>query len=702
MTTPRRSPSPAFRAMVFSRSDGICQRTNCTTPITLETFHVAHLRAHANNGPLHESNVEAWCARCNLTWGARDVRDRRMVPRQWQLDALDGIVETIMKSGAATVSAAPGAGKTVFAGLVFEALREIGVVDRMLAFVPRRALVGQWVGSLAANRHLELKPHSPIERSGQAGAVVTYQSLNNRDALEAHRAQVANKRTLLVLDEVHHVGERIGDLLPTWARNVAALAGDVRGELNVTGVLNLSGTLWRSAPGEQISTVRYMTVDDNRVQSRVDFEVTVEELVARGELRPIDLYRLDGQVKLADYQNLEHVEGDLSDLDEKPARAAMASLTTIGEWRSAFVSAVLDRLEVAYKALDGYHAKALIVAARQDAARELYQEVDRQMRDRGLRPLASLAISDEADAQDELEKFREQKRVGVLCTVDMAGEGYDCPEIAVVGWASNKLTSLYVRQVTARAMRVTGRERQLERVIPAAVVIPDTQTLVEQLVSYLAPFTHEVLVPERGAGDGNEPGIDDPGSGRSPLLPMARYVLEEARPDSDETVTVAYADGSQEDVDASVARILAKELERLNVKGIYAPRMIAASRRTVGELLAARPFEQQQADAAVLERLTTGSQAVAEAEADQSRTIEQKAAMLQDQLKKMAGWWQINGDSSAAIFNGTVNQAAGIPAGKRGSASVSKLLAARRHAKEHIAAYCGRTGRKMPRNLDAE
>jgi superfamily II DNA or RNA helicase len=254
-------------------------------------------------------------------------------------------------------------------------------------------------------------------------------------------------------------------MLPAWARNVTELAGDVENNsLHVAGVLNLSGTLWRSDQREKISTVRYRTLDDNRLESLVDFEVTVAELVARGELRPIDLYRLSAHVRLADYQNLEHVEGDLSDLDEKPARAAMASLSAIGSWRSSFVTSVLDRLEVAHGALEGHHVKGLIVANRQDAARAFHAEVNRQMTDRGLRPLAEIAISDDGpEAQRKLENFRAQRRVGVLCTVDMAGEGYDCPDIAVIGWASNKLTSLYVRQVTARAMRVTGRERELER-----------------------------------------------------------------------------------------------------------------------------------------------------------------------------------------------------------------------------------------------
>lgn len=482
---------------------------------------------------------------------------------------------------------------------------------------------------------------------------------------------------------------------------MAVLAGDVEGDLNVAGVLNLSGTLWRSARGERISTVRYTTLDDNRLESRVDFEVTVAELVARGELRPIDLYRLNAHVKLADYQSLEHVEGDLSDLDEKPARAAMSSLSTFEEWRINFVSAVLDRLEDAHNALDGHHAKAIIVAARQEQARELAAEVDRQMRERGLRSLAALAVSDEPDAQAVLDDFRKQEKVGVLCTVDMAGEGYDCPEIAVVGWATNKLTSLYVRQVTARAMRVTGRERQLERVIPAAVVIPDTQELVEQLVSYLAPFTREVLMPE-SFKENPEPTVDNEGSGQLSLLPMTRYVLEEARPDTDETFTVPYADGTKEDVDAAVARALAKELEKVNVKGIYAARFIAASRRTVGELLASKPFERQQPDAAVLERLATGAQAVAHAEVVRTKSVEQQATMLQAQLAHLVGWWKFHGDTSPAIFNGSINEQAGIRSGGRPTASVRQLQTAVRIARENISTYCARTGKQMPKNWGSD
>lgn len=698
MMSSRPRPSQGLRERVFARSDGECQREDCSTPITLETFHVAHLRADASGGPLHESNLEAWCPRCNLTIGARNVGDNRLSPRQWQLDALGKVTDTIARSGAATVSAAPGAGKTVFAGLVFEALYEAGLVDRMVVFVPRRGLADQWAEQLAAQRHIQLKPHSAIERPGQHGVAVTYQSLGSRDQLEAHRLVLERRRTLLVLDEVHHVGERPGGLVPAWARNVTDLAGDVEtNTLNVAGVLNLSGTLWRSDPREAISTVRYRTLEDNRLESLVDFEVAVGELVARGELRPLDLWRLSAHVRLADYQNLEHVEGDLSDLDEKPARAAMASLSSISSWRSSFVKAVLDRLQSAHEALDGHWAKGLIVANRQDAARALQAEVNRQMTERGLRPLAALAVSDDGpDAQRTLEQFRAQKRVGVLCTVDMAGEGYDCPDIAVVGWASNKLTSLYVRQVTARAMRVTRRERELERVIPAAVVIPDARELVEQLVTYLAPFTREVLLPgeDERAGDG------ELGEGGGGMLPLPRWVLEDATRGQNEFVTVPYADGSREDVDVELTRRLAVELERANVKPIYAARIIAATRRTVGDLLASRPFDRLSPDAEALERLSTGTVAVAQAEVSRTGSIEAQASMLAAQIDQLARWWHMNGDTPGSYFNREVNQAGGIRDGKRATASVEQLRRTRDAAREKVSAFCKRTGATLPRNWE--
>jgi hypothetical protein len=142
---------------------------------------------------------------------------------------------------------------------------------------------------------------------------------------------------------------------------------------------------------------------------------------------------------------------------------------------------------------------------------------------------------------------------------------------------------------------------------------------------------------------------------------------------------------------------------RINVAGIFAARFVAAARRTVGDLLASQPFAQPGGDAVILEKLTTGVEAVAEAEAEASRssTIEGQAAMLMNQLDRWAGWWQYNGDSPVGVFNQMINQAGGIARGGRKSASVPQLRRAWDAARGHIGNYCARTGVKPPRGMGA-
>jgi superfamily II DNA or RNA helicase len=689
------------REQVFARAPGSkCQR--CGTHILLETFHVSHLIPVAGGGTNDVDNLQAWCRRCNLSNGSKVAADPRVEPRDWQLRGLDPIVNRTGTSGVATLQAAPGAGKTMFSGYVFEALREVGLVDRMVVVVPRVPLLEQWEVALRIGRQLQLKPQSAIERPGQVGTIVTYQSLLNGNQLDAHRQMAMRSRTLLVLDEVHHLGERDGTHA-AWARSIGELAGSID-DLRVAGVLNLSGTLWRSTPTERISTVRYRTLDENHLVSEADFTVDTEELVRTGLLRPIDLYRLDSKVRLADYRTVQDIQGHLSDLNEEQTRASIRLLGSVADWRSAFVSAILDRLEVAHRALQGYPAKALIVASQQSYARAFHQEVNRQMEQRGLRAIAELAVSEEQDAPAVLKRFRTQSRLGVLCTVDMAGEGYDCPEIAVLGYASNKLTPMYVRQVIARAMRVTKKEQELGYVIPAQVVLPDAQELVEVLVGYLAKYTNEVLVPESetltvAKSDGRRTEQLDIFS-----LPSVRYDLQEAAL-SREVFTVPYADGSKEDIDARLNRRFEAELENVGLPAAFAPRFLAASRRTVGDLLAERPFDRLVGDAAVLEALTKGQEAIHNAEPHNGGPVrsdiseETRAQRYQDQLTTLSGWWAKKGDPSVPVkqFQTDINKASGIASGGRSSASVAQLKKAVDYAKERVFAHARKTGQTFPR-----
>jgi superfamily II DNA or RNA helicase len=668
----------------------------------LDDLQVSHLRAYAHGGPLILDNLAAWCAPCNLQVGATDVGDGRLEPRAWQQEALKPIVAQIVASRAATLSAAPGAGKTVFAGLVFEHLRALDVVDRMVVLAPRRTLVDQWVAALARHRHLQLKPFSTCERRHvqQVGVVVTYQSLNLETTAE-HREQAARSRTLLVLDEVHHVGEPGGQghIPPAWARYVTEFAGTVDQDLHVAAVLNLSGTLWRTDPSERISTVRYKTLPTGRLESIVDYDVGAPYLIGERQLRPVDLFRQGARVEVADLRQLEIIESHMADLDARPARAVVAKLGSDAAFRRSFVRAVLERLEVAHRSLDRAPVKALIVCARQDHARAMQDTADMLMRQRGLRPITALAVSDEREAAETLERFRRERQVGVLCTVDMAGEGYDCPEIVVVGFASNKLTPLYIRQVVARAQRVTDREWTRGRPIPATIVVPDIAEVVDQVSQVILPMRHEVVARDRDdTRDRDRESDPDRDCDRDSEPRYEEYQLRAVHPDDDLHARVV---GEQDgDVDGEAVRRLEPILAGLHVEPSYAARVIVAARHVAAQREAAQPFDRARGSDAAIDALADGSRPVSrsdtEAVARRRASREDEATSWQRDLHGLSRWWALHGDVPVAEFTALVNAAGDIPPGGRGLASPEQLQAAYDYAAQRILAYAQRRALKPP------
>lgn len=686
------------RDSLFERSDGKCER--CGVAITADTFHIAAQGPtdRRSNSP---ATLAAWCAKCQLMHGHCDGGGSRVGPRDWQEYALPVVTERIQHSKVATIAAAPGAGKTVFASLVFESLRARGLIDRMVVLVPRRTLLKQWHDSLYNMRRIQLRPDGEVERLGQDGVIVTYQSLNE-STVGVHAKQARMSRTLFVLDEVHHVGEPvINGGRPAWARFVTELVGDVSDEIHVAGVLNLSGTLWRSKKSERISTVRYVTENDGRLKSDVDYEINASELIANGHLRPVDLFRRGATVELVNVPDAQRIISPIEDLDQGPVgRAAIRELPSDASWRTKFVEAILERLELRHRDMGNGPAKALIVARSQTDARAFQETANQLMVARGLAPFAELAVSDEPDASKTLENFRRADKPGVLCTVDMAGEGYDCPEITVIGYATNKLTPLYIRQVVARAQRVTDYEREtLKRPIAAAVIIPDVPQLVESMSNILEPIRHTIRDPiedvldEQSDADGQQTlaGLSTLQSPNFQLDQVNGLVEGDARVTGD----------LGGDVGMDLVRIVEPEARRVGLPESDAPRMILAVREAINNQREKHPFDTISLEQQDLASTLSSSPTKSGGQRTEALSIEELASALQGELKYLAGWWHHNGDSDIVIFNAEVNRSAGIKRGGRPTASVEKLQAAVEFARREVARRCAASGASRPRPFTA-
>lgn len=693
-----------LREQVYVLSGGQCQFTDqsvappvtCARPITIESFHAAHLRSVKSGGATILENLAAWCAPCNLRHGARDAGDTRYAPRGWQAVGLSDpdIPQRIVQHGVATVSAAPGAGKTAFAGFVIESLFEADHIDRAVIFVPRDALVEQWHDDLKRARHLDFSQDAAHERSGTLGTIVTYQSLT-AESVKVHLARLRASPTLLVFDEVHHLGEE--RQRKAWARYAMDLAGELDA-LNVAGVLNLSGTLWRSLPGQRISTVHYQPEPDGKVLAKVDLDIKARDLIDAGQLRPVDLYRCGATVEMVDLSTATRIIGEIADLDDiGPARAVLRGIWRDAEFRRHFVEAVVDRLKAAWTALGGYPVKGLIVAPGQAEARLFQETANAVMLTRGLRPFTELAISDEAGAARTLKHFRTQRRAGILCTVDMAGEGYDCRDIVVIGFAANRLTPLSIRQVVARAQRVTDHERTvLGRPISAAVVIPEIPALEEHMKNILVPMRHELVEPPTPPPPPPPPTPKDPDMiWDPPPPPTPRYQIGDVR---DLTEGDAHVVGVEDgDIPMGDIRFIAPHLREVGIPETDAARVLWAVRQGKREQRDESPFDPLSPEDQQLADLG-GARCPGEVRRERM-TDSETAQGWQDELAKLERWWVMKGDSPVTVFAGQANQAAGIVGGKRRQASLEQILVAYGWALTTARAYCARTGIPLPVGL---
>ena len=151
----RRRLTLADRRELALRSDGRCPRCK---GLLGDDWHSAHLISWTHGGATTLDNAEAWCKACNLALGSVDVVAgySEVLLRGWQEQALAHIVERIYERGFATLHAAPGAGKTLFAGFTYMALRAMGRVERLMVVVPNTNLRGQWKRSLSNDLRIHL------------------------------------------------------------------------------------------------------------------------------------------------------------------------------------------------------------------------------------------------------------------------------------------------------------------------------------------------------------------------------------------------------------------------------------------------------------------------------------------------------------------------------------------------------------------
>lgn len=356
--------------------------------------------------------------------------------RAWQERALETLLDSPV--GDFLASATPAAGKTTFGLRVAYELLRRGLVSRVVVVAPTTHICRQWAAD-AARYGIDLDPgranSDGPEPPDRHGAAVTYATVASGP--QVHAAACAGRRTLLIADEPHHMGE-----LATWGQSAA------RAFARSTARLLLSGTPFRS-DNSAIPWVRY---DDEGI-SCADHAYTYTDALVDGVCRPITFLAYGGEMEWMSEGRRRTAEFETVLPRTESARRLRTALDPHGDWIGQVLRDADERLDEVRA--DGHpDAGGLVVAADKEHAGAL---ADRLTRVTGVRP--PVVTSDDPGASDGIDRFAasgERWLVSVL----MVSEGVDIPRLRVGVYATPARTELFFRQVVGRFVRRTAQPRR--------------------------------------------------------------------------------------------------------------------------------------------------------------------------------------------------------------------------------------------------
>jgi superfamily II DNA or RNA helicase len=464
---PRRLFSPAERTQIAAKQHRACAVCNRDLP---EAYHVHHVIAWADGGLTQPPNGMAVCPDCHLRAPAAEMPV--FVPRAWQAEALPDVLAALRAGEFATVSAAPGAGKTLFTGWVYRNLAKTGDVARVVVFVPNANLRTQWADDIKT-LNIFLDTRGTTERRNRDGVALTYHALSDPKQVQQIIDDATDLPTLFVLDEVHHLARGQGGEAGAWALAIARIVGDVRRPLYP--VLNLSGTLFRSNKSERISTIRYRAAGD-QVETEADYTVTAGRLIDEHQLRHIKVLGFDADMKVhaVDLARSAHAGAETIravDLDgeNKLRSGILAGMVRSPQYIKGILTETVTRLGDASVALESAPVKGLVIADGIGHAEQVYEQLAQITGSRH----AFMAHGQMSSAEGEIQRFRKSTGQAVMVAVQKITEGFNVPDICVLTYLRTWKAPLFVNQMVGRAMRPTEREQELGTYLPAAILVPN-------------------------------------------------------------------------------------------------------------------------------------------------------------------------------------------------------------------------------------
>jgi superfamily II DNA or RNA helicase len=393
--------------------------------------------------------------------------------RAWQQGALDAYVQRQPRDFLAV--ATPGAGKTTFALTLASYLLHHHVVQQITVVAPTEHLKKQW-SEAAARLGIKLDPDYSAGAlpKDYHGVAVTYAGVGVRPML--HRNRCEQRKTLVILDEIHHAGDS-----KSWGEACLEAFEPAMRRLALTGTPFRSDT-------NPIPFVTYEEGNDGIRRSAADYTYGYGNALADGVVRPVIFLSYSGTMRWRTKAG-DEVAARLGEPMTKDAiaQAWRTALAPTGEWIPGVLRSADQRLTEVRKAIPD--AGGLVIASDQDSARA-YAKLIREITGHK----ATVVLSDDTGASKRIEAFRESDDRWMVA-VRMVSEGVDVPRLAVGVYATTISTPLFFAQAVGRFVRSRRRGET------ASVFLPTIPTLLGFAGEMEVERDHVLDRPKKAAGE---------------------------------------------------------------------------------------------------------------------------------------------------------------------------------------------------------
>jgi len=345
-------------------------------------------------------------------------------------DVLEG---ALIKQIIASVT--PGGGKSKLP-VILASLLIPQVADRIMWVVPRNPLKYQGEGEFTDPNfptHIRMRATDGNERDpdrGTNGYITTYQAIGQTP--EPHAAYCRKYRTILFLDEPHHIGEA-----SSWETALRPMIDAA------VLVVYASGTLARG-DGQKIAFLGYAgehVALFNTSSTRV-IQYSRKQAIIDGSILPVYGKTIDGAAEWISAEGIHRQVDSIRRSGSDRSEALYTALRT--EYAYQLLSACINDWENERKIYpDG---KLLVVAPNIEYAENYHRFLARHY-------LSEIATSEDSTSAHKAIEGYKRGLFPVLVTVAMAYEGLSVPSISHIACLTQIRSVPWLEQCFARANR---------------------------------------------------------------------------------------------------------------------------------------------------------------------------------------------------------------------------------------------------------